>query len=261
MFRSLNIAATGMAAQETLLEGISNNIANANTTGYKKQRIDFQDLLYQTVRAAGTQTSDTTVSPTGLQLGSGVRVVGTARIFSQGTTTVTNNPLDLAIEGDGFFVVQQPDGSPAYTRAGSLQKDAEGRLVTPEGMPLDPPIIVPPDAASVTIGADGTVSALIAGQTSPLQLGQVQIATFVNPSGLQAIGHNLFTQSAASGQAQAGQPGDEGRGTILQGSTEHSNVDVVEEMIGLISAQRAYEVNSKIVSAADEMLSAATQMK
>src|SRR5690606_34872789 len=156
MFRSLNIAATGMSAQQTQLEGIANNISNANTNGYKKQRIDFQDLLYQTVRAAGTQTNANTASPTGLQLGSGVRVAGTARQFSQGTVLVTGAPLDIAIEGDGVFVVQQPDGVPAYTRSGALQKDAQGQLVTPEGFPLDPPILIPPDAISVTIGADGT---------------------------------------------------------------------------------------------------------
>lgn len=261
MFRSLHIAATGMAAQETQLEGISNNIANANTNGYKKQRVDFQDLLYQTVRAAGTQTTTATVSPTGLQLGSGVRVVGTSRVFAQGNTLITNNPLDVAIEGDGFFVVQQPDGTPAYTRAGALQKDADGQLVTPEGYLLDPPIIIPADAISIAIGADGVVNAQVPGQTEAVQLGQLQLASFVNPAGLHAIGRNLFLQSGASGQPNTGAAGSDGRGTLLQGAIERANVDIVEEMIGLISAQRAYEVNSKIVTAADEMLQAATQMK
>lgn len=261
MFRALNIAATGMSAQQTQLEGISNNIANANTDGFKKERIDFQDLLYQTMRAAGTQTTATTVSPTGLQLGSGVRVVGTARVFSQGDILITNNPMDLAIEGDGFFVVQQPDGNPAYTRTGGLQKDAQGQIVNAEGMPLDPPIIVPADALSVTVGSDGTVNAMMQGQPAPVQLGQITIASFVNPAGLHATGHNLYVASAASGEPQIGSPGSDGRGALLQGALEKSNVDVVEEMIGLITTQRAYEVNSKIVTAADDMLRAATQMR
>jgi flagellar basal-body rod protein FlgG len=261
MFRALNIAATGMAAQQTQLDGISNNIANANTDGFKKERVDFQDLLYQTIRAAGTQTSNSTVSPTGLQLGNGVRVVGTSRIFSQGSILVTGNPMDVAIEGHGFFIVQQPDGNPAYTRTGALQKDSQGQIVTSEGMVLDPPIIIPPDAISVSIGSDGTVNAMVQGQESPQQLGQLTIATFTNSAGLQALGHNLYIASAASGEAQTGTPGSDGRGALLQGALEKSNVDVVEEMIGLISTQRAYEVNSKIVSAADDMLRAATQMR
>lgn len=261
MFRSLNIAATGMAAQETHLEGISNNIANANTVGYKRQRVEFQDLLYQTVRAAGTATSATTTAPTGLQLGAGVRVVGTARMFEQGTVTMTNNPLDAAIEGNGFFVVQQPDGNPAYTRAGALKTDAEGRIVTPEGMPLDPQITIPADAVSVAIASNGTVSATLKGESAPVELGQIAIATFVNPAGLQAEGHNLFTATAASGEAQVGEPGADGRGTLLAGAVERANVDIVEEMVGLIAAQRAYEINSKVITTADEMLRAATQMR
>jgi len=261
MFRSLHIAATGMAAQETHLEGISNNIANANTHGYKKQRVDFQDLLYQTVRAAGTQTSATATSPTGLQLGSGVRVVGTSRMFTQGATLMTNNQLDMAIEGQGFFVVQQADGTPAYTRAGNFQTDAQGQLVTAEGQVLDPSITIPPDATSVNIGSDGTVSVTLASQPQPTIVGQITIATFVNPAGLQANGHNLFTMTAASGDPQIGQPGMDGRGALLQGALERANVDVVEEMVGLITAQRAYEINSKVITAADDMLRAATQLR
>lgn len=261
MFRSLSIAATGMSAQQTQLEGISNNIANANTNAFKKQRIDFQDLLYQTVRAAGAQTSATTRSPTGLQLGSGVRVAGAAHIFSQGNTLITNNPLDIAIEGDGFFVVQQPDGSPAYTRSGALQKDSQGQLVTSEGAPLDPPILIPSDSISVTVGADGTVNAMVQGQTAPVNLGQITVATFVNPSGLHSLGRNLYIPTAASGEPMVGAPGENGRGTMLQGAVEKSNVDVVEEMVGLISTQRAYEVNSKVITAADEMLATATQLR
>jgi flagellar basal-body rod protein FlgG len=261
MFRSLSIAATGMSAQQTQLESISNNIANANTDGFKKQRVDFQDLLYQTVRAAGAQTSATTRSPTGLQLGSGVRVAGTARVFSQGNTIVTNNPMDLAIQGDGMFVVQQPDGTPAYTRTGGLQKDASGQLVTPEGLPLDPPIVIPNEAVSVTVGYDGTVTAMIQGQGAPVELGQITLASFVNPAGLHSLGRNLYIPTASSGEAQVGPPGQDGRGSLLQGALEKSNVDVVEEMVGLISTQRGYEVNSKIITAADEMLRAATQMR
>lgn len=250
-----------MAAQETQLEGVANNIANANTTGFKRQRIEFQDLLYQTVRGAGTRTSESTRSPTGIQLGSGVRVAGTSRSFAQGNILMTNNPLDVAIEGNGFFVVQQADGSPAYTRAGALQKDAQGQLVTAEGYMIDPPVVIPSDAQGVTIGADGTISALINGQAAPAEVGQLTIANFVNPAGLNAQGKNLFTQTAASGEPQVGAPGADGRGALLQGALERANVDVVEEMIGMISAQRAYEVNSKVVTTADEMLRSATQMK
>lgn len=261
MFRSLHVAATGMNAQETHLETIAHNISNANTVGYKKQRIDFQDLLYQTVRAAGTPTGPNAMSPTGLQVGTGVRVVGTAREFSQGTIQTTSNPLDVAIEGSGFFVVQQADGNPAYTRNGELHADAEGRLVTSEGLLLDPPITIPADAIAVSIGADGTVSAAMPGEATPVELGKLNIATFVNPAGLQAIGHNLLIPSAASGEAQVGTPGEDGRGTLLGGALEKANVDVVEEMIGLISAQRAYEINSKVITTADEMLRAATQLR
>ena len=250
-----------MAAQETHLEGVSNNIANANTTGYKKQRVEFQDLLYQTMRGAGTRTSSATRAPTGIQLGSGVRVAGTSRSFSQGNVMMTNNPLDVAIEGSGFFVVQQADGNPAYTRAGALQKDAQGQLVTVEGHIIDPPILIPPDALSVTIGANGTVSAMMPGESAPSEMGQLTTASFVNPAGLNAMGRNLFTATAASGDAQIGEPGSDGRGALLQGALERANVDVVEEMIGLISAQRAYEINTRVVTTADEMLRSASQMK
>jgi flagellar basal-body rod protein FlgG len=261
MFRSLHIAATGMAAQETHLDAISNNIANSNTVGYKKQRVDFQDLLYQTVRVAGAPTSETTRAPTGLQLGNGVRVVGTSSLHGQGAMLNTNNPLDVAIEGNGFFVVQQPDGNPAYTRAGNLETDADGRLVNAEGLPLEPPITIPPNSLNVSIGADGTVTAQLQGQNTPTQLGKLTIATFVNPVGLHSIGHNLLLPTAASGEAQVGQPGAEGRGTLLQGSLERANVEIVEEMISMIEAQRAYEMNSKVISTADDMLRAATQMR
>lgn len=261
MFRSLHIAATGMAAQETQLESISNNISNGNTVGYKKQRVDFQDLLYQTIRSPGAPTGQTTVSPTGLQLGSGVRVVSTSRVFSQGTVLTTNNPLDVAVEGNGFFVVQQNDGKPAYTRAGALRTDPQGRIVTPEGMPLDPPVTIPQGATNITIASNGKVSVTLPGETNPADVGQIQTANFINPAGLQSIGHNLLIASAASGDPQVGEPGTDGRGALLQGATEQSNVDIVEEMVGMISAQRAYEINSKVITTADDMLRAATQIR
>jgi flagellar basal-body rod protein FlgG len=261
MFRSLHIAATGMAAQEAHLDGISNNIANANTVGYKRQRVEFQDLLYQTIRAPGSPTGATTMDPSGVQLGSGVRVAGTARGFSQGSLLNTDNPLDVAIEGNGFFAVQQADGTMAYTRAGSLQTDGQGRLVTPEGLPLDPPVVIPPDAQDVAISPDGTVTALVGGDTTPVELGQLSVATFQNPGGLYATGHNLYRSSPASGEASIGRPGEQGRGTLLQGSIEQANVNIVEEMVGLISAQRAYEMNSKVIHSADEMMQSAARLK
>jgi flagellar basal-body rod protein FlgG len=261
MFRSLHIAATGMAAQEAQLDAISNNLANVNTVGYKKVRADFQDLLYQTLRAAGSQSNGSLLSPTGLQVGSGARIASSTRLFTQGALAQTGNPLDLAIEGNGFFVVQQSDGTPAYTRAGTFKTDAQGRIVNAEGLPLEPPITIPADATSVSIGSDGTVSATMKGQTAPAQLGQIQIAMFVNPAGLSSSGHNLLLHTASSGDPQTGVPGSDGRGTVLQGTTENANVEVVEEMIGLIAAQRNYEINSKVVSAADEMLRNATQVR
>jgi flagellar basal-body rod protein FlgG len=261
MFRSLNIAATGMTAQETNLEAISHNIANGNTVGYKKERIDFQDLLYQTVRQAGTPTGPTTTSPTGLQIGTGVRVVSTSRMFQQGTIIQTGNQLDVAIEGNGFLVIQQSDGTPAYTRNGALRLDGDGRIVNSEGFPVEPPITIPPDATNVSIASNGMVSVTMPGQTTPSDVGQIQLANFVNPAGLQAMGHNLLVPTKASGEPQLGEAGTEGRGTLLQGATEQSNVDIVEEMIGLISAQRSYEINSKVITTADEMLRAASQLK
>ncbi len=261
MFRSLHTAATGMAAQEAQLDAISNNLANAGTIGYKKGRADFQDLLYQTLRAAGTQTAAQNRSPTGLQVGGGVGIVSTTKLFHQGAMQSTSNPMDVGIEGNGFFIVQQPDGTMAYTRAGTLKADAQGRLVNSEGMPLDPPISLPPEALSISISADGNVSASIKGQQTPSQLGQIQLANFVNPAGLSAGGHNLFTATAASGDPQVGNPGIDGRGTLLQGFVEHSNVDVAGEMINLIAAQRGYEVNAKVISAADEMLRSSTNLR
>lgn len=261
MFRSLNIAATGMAAQETHLEAISNNIANGNTVGYKKQRVDFEDLLYQTVRAAGAPTGQTTMNPTGLQLGTGVRVVNTSRQFEEGTLNQTNNQLDVAIEGNGFIAVQQNDGTLAYTRNGELKTDGTGRVVNTDGLPIDPPITIPQGATQITIAANGQVSVQMPGETNPTELGQITLNTFINNDGLRAVGHNLFMPTFASGEPQPGEAGTEGRGTLMQGSLEQSNVDIVEEMVGMISAQRSYEINSKVISTADDMLRAATQMR
>lgn len=257
MFRSLHIAATGMTAQETQLDTIANNLANANTTGFKRQNADFEDLLYQNVRSP----SGAGASPTGVQLGSGARVVSTGRSFSQGSIQQTGNPLDIAIEGNGFLAVQRPGGEIAYTRAGSLKLDSTGRITTTDGLAIEPPISVPPDATGVVISNEGVVSAIQAGQPAPAQLGQIQLVTFANPEGLTAVGHNLYQTSASSGEPSTGNPGAEGRGTLLQGALEGSNVEVVTEMIGLIRAQRAYEINSKVIAAADEMLRNATQQR
>jgi len=260
MFRSLNIAATGMTAQETKLDTISNNLANANTNGYKKQDAEFEDLLYQTQRGAGTGAGGA-AAPTMVQLGSGARVVATPRFFSQGTIQQTGNPLDLAIEGNGFLVVNRDDGTQAYTRAGALKLGADGRLSTSDGLPIEPGITVPPDTSNIVVGSDGKVTAEVAGQTTPVELGKIQLATFANPGGLSATGHNLFTATASSGDPSLGDAGVEGRGRFMQGATEGSNVEVVSEMIGLIRTQRAYEINSKVIAAADEMLRSATQLR
>ena len=258
MFRSLNVAATGMAAQETQLDTIANNLANANTTGYKAQRVEFEDMLYQNVRAAGPNAAGN-VSPTATQVGTGVRIVATARVFSQGTLQQTGNQLDLAIQGQGFFPVTQASGDVAYTRAGSLKMDAQGRLATSDGLLLEPPITIPTTATSITIAADGTVSVMQQGSTASTSAGQIQLASFPNPDGLASIGNNLFTPTSASGEAKTGAPGSNGLGSVLQGSIEASNVDVVDEMVAMIRAQRSYEIDSKVISAADEMLRNATQ--
>ncbi len=260
MFRSLQVAATGMVAQETKLDTIANNLANSNTTGYKRQDAEFEDLLYQNERSAAPNPQGG-IGPVGTQIGSGVRVIATSRSFAQGAVQQTSNPLDVAIEGNGFLAVQRKAGEVAYTRAGSLKVDAQGRMCTSDGLSIEPAITVPPDATSITIGSDGQVSAVTPGQRTPTQLGQLQIVTFPNPNGLEAVGHNLYTASGASGEPTTGVPGADGRGTILQGALEGSNVEVVNEMIGLIRTQRAYEINSKVISAADEMLRKATEIQ
>ena len=260
MFRSLNVAATGMVAQETKLDTIANNLANANTAGYKRQDAEFEDLLYQNVRSA-TPNAVGGAAPAGTQVGSGVRVVTTSRAFAQGSLQQTGNPLDIAIEGSGFIGVTRASGEIAYSRAGNLKVDAQGRLCTNDGLAIEPPITVPTDATSITIASDGTVSALSAGQRAPTQLGQLQLVTFPNPNGLTALGHNLYTATAASGEPVIGAPGTDGRGTILQGALEGSNVEMVSEMVNLIRTQRAYDINSKVISAADDMLRNATQVR
>ena len=261
MIRALSTAATGMNALQTKLDVNANNVANSSTAGFKKSRAEFQDLMYQTTRTPGANTGANTRSTTGLQVGLGVRVAGTATIHSQGDLQQTGNPYDLAIEGNGFFVVNQPNGEPAYTRAGSLHEDAEGRLSTADGFPLSSEIVVPPDAVAVTVGHDGIVTATIEGEAEPVQLGQLELATFTNPAGLMLKGRSLFTETAASGTAILGTPGTEGIGAISQGTLELSNVEVVEEMIDLISGQRAYEVNSRVVQAADEMLQQTSNLR
>ncbi|GAB6845626.1 flagellar basal-body rod protein FlgG [Methylorubrum rhodinum] len=259
--RALYAAATGMAAQELNVQVISNNIANLRTTGYKRQQAHFQDLLYQNLRRSGSSTSDqNTVLPAGLALGSGVKTVSTARVMSQGTMTMTEKDYDVAIRGEGFFRVRMPDGRTAYTRDGSFDLDAQGQMVTRDGYLLDPGITVPNTATSVTIGATGAVQATIPGQTAPQALGQFQMARFVNKVGLESIGDNLFVETAASGAAVTGLPGSEGFGNLQQNYLEEANVNAVTEISSLIAAQRAYEMNSKVVTAADQMLSTTSQM-
>ena len=255
MLRALYTAATGMQAQQINIDTIANNIANVNTTGFKQGRAEFQDLLYQNIRPAGTASSSSTSYPVGLQLGLGTRPVATDRIYRQGDFRQTENPLDLVIEGKGFFQVRMPNGELAYTRDGSFHMSAEGAMVTADGNPLEPQITIPADAQEIVIGSDGTVSVTQAGQAAAQQVGTLQIANFQNPSGLNGIGRNLFLPSAASGDASAGGPGQNGLGLLNQGFLEQSNVNVVEEMVNMIVAQRAYEVNSRAVRVADDMLS------
>jgi len=255
MLRALYTAATGMQAQQINIDTIANNIANVNTTGFKQGRAEFQDLLYQNIRPAGTAASSSTEYPIGLQLGLGTRPVATDRIYRQGDFRQTGNPLDLVIEGKGFFQVRMPSGELAYTRDGSFHMNSQGAVVTADGNPLEPQITIPSDAQEVVIGSDGTVSVTQAGQAAAQQVGTVQIASFQNPSGLNAMGGNLFMETAASGTATAGTAGENGLGRINQGFLEQSNVSVVEEMVNMIVAQRAYEVNSRAVRVADDMLS------
>jgi flagellar basal-body rod protein FlgG len=256
MIRALYTAATGMVAQQLNIDVIANNLANVNTSGFKKSRADFQDLLYQTLRAPGAATTTNSQSPTGIQVGLGTRPAAVQRINQQGDYTQTGNTYDLAIEGTGFLQVRLPDGTTAFTRAGALKIDHDGNMVTSEGLQIDPTIAIPDGSEDVSIGQDGVVSARAPGQASPTQVGQIQTARFANPAGLRALGRNLLQESEASGSPQVGTPGQDNRGTVLQGYLENSNVSVVEELVGLITGQRAYEVTSKAIQTADEMLRA-----
>jgi len=255
MIRALYTAASGMNAQQANIDNVAHNLANVNTTGFKKSRIEFEDLVYQEIRAAGSSASATTEAPVGLEIGLGTRAVATARDFSAGNMRTTSAPLDVAIEGGGFFKVSMPNGTTAYTRSGTFHLDAQGVIVTSEGYPIDPQITVPSNATSVSISKDGIVSAVVAGQAASQQLGTLEIASFSNPAGLSPLGGNLFATTSASGEPESGAPGTDARGTLAQGFVEDSNVSVVEEMVNMIIAQRAYEANSRVVKAADEMLS------
>lgn len=256
---ALWVSKTGLSAQDTALKTISNNLANVNTTGFKRDRAVFQDLLYQVKRQPGGQSSQDSTLPSGLQLGTGVRVVGTQKMFTEGNLQVTDQPLDVAIDGRGFLQILMPDGTITYTRDGQLEINQDGDVVTAEGYPLEPSITVPQDATNLTIGSDGTVSVMIAGDTAPTQIGNITTVDFINPTGLQAIGGNLFRQTGASGDPQEGTPGLQGLGTLVQGALETSNVEIVEEMVNMITTQRAYEMNAKVVSTADQMLQYVTQ--
>ncbi len=256
---ALHVARTGLDAQSARMRVIANNLANVNTTGFKRDRAEFETLAYQTMTAPGAPSTAENRYAVGLALGSGVNMTGTARVNSQGALNSTENPLDIAIEGEGFFQVTRPDGSTGYTRAGNFNLSAEGKIVTSDGLPLQPEISVPQGATAVTIGADGTISAQLPGETTSTELGKIEIARFVNPSGLAAVGGNVFAETAASGTAQVGPAGAEGRGSIRQGALEASNVNVVQELVDMIETQRAYEVNSKMISATDEMLRNANQ--
>ena len=258
MHPALWIAKTGLDAQQTQMGVVTNNLANVNTNGFKRGRAVFADLLYQTVRQPGAQSSQDSQLPSGLMLGTGVRPVATEKLFTQGNIVQTGNNLDLAISGRGFFQILLPDGTRAYTRDGSFQLSSDGQLVTASGFSVDPGVTIPEQVMSLTVGADGTVSVLVAGESTPTQVGQLQTADFINPAGLQPIGDNLFLETASSGNPQAGSPGDTGLGTLVQGSVESSNVNVVEELVNMIETQRAYEMNSKAISTTDEMLAFVT---
>ncbi|HDZ57765.1 MAG TPA: flagellar basal-body rod protein FlgG [Pseudomonas xinjiangensis] len=254
MHSALWVSKTGLSAQDTMLTTISNNLANVATTGFKRDRPEFEDLLYQVKRQPGAQSTQDTQLPSGLQVGTGVKVVGTQKIHTMGSLQTTEQPLDMAINGKGFFQILMPDGNIGYTRDGSFHLDADGQIVTSNGFPLEPGIALPDNVQSFTVGEDGTVSITVFGDPAAQQIGNIQTADFINPAGLQSIGGNLFMETAASGAPQAGNPGQNGLGTVLQNTLENSNVSVVEELVNMITTQRAYEMNSKVISTADQML-------
>ncbi|WP_353742318.1 flagellar basal-body rod protein FlgG [Pseudomonas fluorescens] len=259
MLPALWVAKTGLSAQDTNLTTISNNLANVSTTGFKRDRAEFQDLLYQIKRQPGAQSTQDSELPSGLQLGTGVRIVGTQKNFTAGSLQTTEQPLDMAIDGRGFFQILQPDGTTSYTRDGTFHLDSNGQIVNASGFALEPAIVIPNEAQTFTVGRDGTVSITIAGNPAAQVIGNLQTADFINPAGLQAVGNNLFLETAASGAPQVGTPGLAGFGTTLQNTLETSNVSTVEEMVNMITTQRAYEMNSKVISTADQMLSFVTQ--
>lgn len=260
MIRSLWISKTGLDAQQTQLDVISNNLANTSTNGFKRSRAVFEDLMYQTIRQPGAQSSQQTQLPSGLQIGTGVRPVATERIHTQGNVNQTDNDKDVAIQGAGFFQVLMPDGTTQYTRDGSFQTDSQGQLVTSSGYVVQPPITLPANLTKMSIGRDGTVSITQAGSTASTQIGTLQIATFVNPAGLESKGENLYAETAASGTPAPNTPGTNGAGALWQGYVETSNVNVVEEMVNMIQTQRAYEINSKAITTSDQMLAKLSQM-
>ncbi|HSW63255.1 MAG TPA: flagellar basal-body rod protein FlgG [Dissulfurispiraceae bacterium] len=261
MIRSLFTGATGMQAQSLNVDVISNNLANTNTTGYKKSRAEFQDLLYQTLRTPGGTSSEGNQFPSGMQVGLGVRSVAIMKNFLQGDFVTTGNPLDMVVEGEGFFQISRPDGTIAYSRAGAFKLDKDGRVVNSDGYPLEPAITIPSDTISITLSTDGRLTILQGGSTTPVEVGTIEISRFINPAGLLAVGKNLFLQTDASGDPITGAPGSEGRGTLVQGFLENSNVNLVEELANLIIAQRAFDVNSKSVQTSDEMLQTIIQLK
>jgi len=260
MIRSLWIAKTGLDAQQTNLDVISNNLANVSTNGYKRARAVFEDLLYQTIRQPGAASSQQTTIPSGLMIGTGVRPISTERIFTQGSLQRTENPLDLAINGQGFFQIQMPDGTLAYSRDGAFQRDSTGQMVTSSGYPLSPAITIPGDAISITVTRDGIVEVTQSGTATPTQVGNIQLASFVNPGGLQSMGENLFIETGSSGTPTPNTPGTNGTGLLNQGYVETSNVNVAEELVTMIQTQRAYEMNSKAVTTSDQMLARLVQM-
>jgi flagellar basal-body rod protein FlgG len=260
MIRSLWISKTGLDAQQTQMDVISNNLANVSTNGFKRSRAVFEDLLYQTVRQPGAQSSQQTQLPSGLQLGTGVRPVATERIFTQGNLQQTSNDKDLAIQGEGFFQVLMPDGNTAYTRDGAFQVDSQGQMVTSSGYTLQPAITIPSNAQKITVARDGTVSVTLPNATATTQVGTLQLATFINNAGLESRGENLYVETAASGAPNPNTPGTNGAGTVTQGYVETSNVNVVEELVNMIQTQRAYEINSKAITTSDQMLAKISQM-
>lgn len=261
MIRALHTSASGMRAQQMNIDVISNNLSNVNTSGYKKSVMGFQDLLYQNLRHAGVASAEGTQSPVGLQVGLGTRPVSSNKLYSQGVLMQTENPLDLAIEGDGFFQITMPDGSIAYTRDGSFKIDGEGNIVTSDGFKLEPSIAIPTDARAISVGMDGTITAFVGSATEPEEIGKITLARFANCAGLVSVGRNLMKESPASGSPVVGNPGEEGIGSISSGFLEMSNVDVVKEMVDMIRAQRAYQINSRVIKGADEMMQTVADIK